>query len=143
MQSTVPGVKVAPMFFSRSASPVQDGSRPLGSDRDGTAGAGLPAGSRTRLGGQAIMVTDRGARLDDGTLAGSVITMDRAFGVLTRDVGLTVVDAVRLLATTPAEQLGLVGQGVIRQGAVADLVVLTPAGEVRQTFVAGQPMLEQ
>ena len=39
---------------------------------DGTAGSGLPVGTRTRLGGYTIIVTDRTAVLDDGTLAGSV-----------------------------------------------------------------------
>jgi N-acetylglucosamine-6-phosphate deacetylase len=43
---------------------------------DGTAGAGLPAGTRTAIGGRPITVRDA-AYLDDGTLAGSVLTMDR------------------------------------------------------------------
>ena len=39
---------------------------------DGTAGSGLPVGSRTRLGDQEIVVTGRTAELADGTLAGSM-----------------------------------------------------------------------
>ena len=45
---------------------------------DGTAGSGLPRGSHARLGGRTITVGDA-AYLEDGTLAGSVLTMDRAF----------------------------------------------------------------
>src|SRR5918992_3035817 len=48
---------------------------------DGTAGAGLPRGSEAQLGGRRIRVGDA-AYLDDGTIAGSVLTMDQAFAVL-------------------------------------------------------------
>jgi N-acetylglucosamine-6-phosphate deacetylase len=91
---------------------------------DGTAGSGLPVGSRTRLGGRAIVVTERTAELEDGTLAGSVLTMDGAFRVLVGKVGLSVVDAARLCSTTPAEQLRLRDMGRLAAGALADLVIL-------------------
>ena len=104
---------------------------------DGTAGAGLPAGSCARLGGRNITVGDV-ARLDDGTLAGSVATMDRVFAMLVARAGQSLVEAVALCATTPARELGLVGQGVIAPGALADLVVLTPGLQVEQTWVGGR-----
>ena len=109
---------------------------------DGTAGAGLPVGSRARLGSHPIIVTPHSAVLEDGTLAGSTLTMDRAFGVLIDRVGLGVVDAARLCATTPAERLGLSGTGAVAAGNLADLVVLGPGRRVRQTFVAGIAALE-
>jgi N-acetylglucosamine-6-phosphate deacetylase len=40
---------------------------------DGTAAAGLPTGSRARLGDQTIIAGDRTALLEDGTLAGSMM----------------------------------------------------------------------
>ena len=43
---------------------------------DATAVAGLPAGSRARLGDQTIIAGERTAVLEDGTLAGSILTMD-------------------------------------------------------------------
>lgn len=104
---------------------------------DGTAGAGLPAGSCARLGGRNITVGDV-ARLDDGTLAGSVATMDRVFAMLVAKAGQSLVEAAILCATTPARELGLVGQGVIAQGALADLTVLTPGLQVEQTWVGGR-----
>jgi N-acetylglucosamine-6-phosphate deacetylase len=106
---------------------------------DGTAGSGLPVGSRTTLGGRPIVVTARSAELDDGTLAGSVLTMDAAFRMLVNEVGLTVVEAARLCATTPARQLGLTETGRIEAGAAADLVVLDRQLQVEQTYLAGQP----
>jgi N-acetylglucosamine-6-phosphate deacetylase len=103
---------------------------------DGTAGSGLPAGSRATLGGQAITVGDV-ARLEDGTMAGSVATMDRVFRCLVNDCGLDPVQAAHMTSTTPARELGLVGHGVIAVGAVADLVVLDSRLHVVSTWVSG------
>ena len=104
---------------------------------DGTAGSGLPVGSRTLLGGRPVVVTERSAELDDGTLAGSVLTMDGAFRTLRRQVGLTVVEAASLCASSPARQLGLTETGRIEVGALADLVVLDDQLRVAQTYLAG------
>lgn len=103
---------------------------------DGTAGSGLPRGSRTTIGGRPISIRDA-AYLDDGTLAGSTLTMDRAFAKLTTEVGLSLSDAATVCATTPARALGLQGLGVIAPGAIADLVVLNRDLKVVQTWVAG------
>ena len=93
---------------------------------DGTAGAGLPTGSRTRIGDRPIVVTDRCALLEDGTLAGSILSMDGAFRTLVKAVTLSLSDASRMCSTTPAEELGLADYGSIAVGKTADLVVLTP-----------------
>ena len=103
---------------------------------DGTAGSGLPRGAHAHLGGRRITVGDV-ARLDDGTLAGSVLTMDKAFACLAGAAGAGLVDAARMCATTPARELGLDGHGVIAEGAVADLVVLDAGLGVRQTWIGG------
>lgn len=107
---------------------------------DGTAGSGLPAGTCARLGGQAITVGPNrdAARLADGTLAGSVATMDQVFGMLVTRVGQSLVEAATLCAGTPARELGLTGQGIIAPGSLADLVVLTPGLRVVQTWVGGR-----
>jgi len=104
---------------------------------DATAGAGLAPGARAALGGRAITIRDA-AYLDDGTLAGSVLTMNRAFALLTSVMGLSVVDAAIVCATTPARALGLQGFGVISPGAVADLAILGPDLTVTQTWIAGE-----
>lgn len=104
---------------------------------DGTAGSGLPAGSRTLIGGRPITVRDA-AYLDDGTLAGSVLTMDRAFAKLVTSMALSLIEAATICATTPARTLGLQGHGVIAPGATADLAVLNRDLEVVHTFVGGK-----
>ena len=65
---------------------------------DGTAGSGLPRGSRATIGGRPISIRDA-AYLDDGTLAGSTLTMDRAFAKLITEVGLSLSDAATACAT--------------------------------------------
>jgi N-acetylglucosamine-6-phosphate deacetylase len=103
---------------------------------DGTAGSGLSPGSFAVLGGRQIRVGDA-AYLDDGTIAGSVLTMDQAFQRLVTLMGLSVVDAATVCSTTPARALRLQGFGVIAVGAVADLVVLDRELNVVQTFIGG------
>ncbi|MGE3841553.1 MAG: N-acetylglucosamine-6-phosphate deacetylase [Vicinamibacterales bacterium] len=105
---------------------------------DGTAGAGLQAGARTRLGGRSIVVGDGAAYLDDGTLAGSVLTMDAAFRGLVNRFGCTPWEAAACCATNPARALGLGEMGEIRPGALADLVVLERDWCVRETWVGGR-----
>ena len=105
---------------------------------DGTAGSGLPVGSRTRLGGRTIVVTERSAALEDGTLAGSILTMDGALRSLVEQAGVSLVDAARMCATSPAEQMGLADTGQIAVGKTADLVVLDSALKVRQTYLRGR-----
>jgi N-acetylglucosamine-6-phosphate deacetylase len=104
---------------------------------DGTAGSGLPRGSKAMLGGRPITVGDV-ASLDDGTFAGSVLTMDGAFRMLVNGARVSLVVAARMCATTPAAALGLPDLGSIRPGAIADLVMLGPRLEVVRTMIAGQ-----
>jgi N-acetylglucosamine-6-phosphate deacetylase len=103
---------------------------------DGTAGSGLPIGSKATIGGYAITIRDA-AYLDDGTIAGSSLTMDRAFAKLTAEMGLSLSDAATVCSTTPARALGLQGLGVIAAGAIADFVVLARDLTVVQTWVGG------
>jgi N-acetylglucosamine-6-phosphate deacetylase len=83
------------------------------------------------------------ATLDDGTLAGSVATMDRAFACLTGPCGIDVVSAAQVCATTPAQQLKLVGHGAIVPGAIADLAVLDDSYRPLQTWIGGRRVWER
>jgi N-acetylglucosamine-6-phosphate deacetylase len=105
---------------------------------DGTAGAGLAAGTMTRLGGRAIRVSDQAALLEDGTLAGSTLTMDRAFRNIVTLFHAPITAAAIMCSTTPARALGLTRFGVIADGNVADLVVLDRAFRVTRTFIDGE-----
>jgi N-acetylglucosamine-6-phosphate deacetylase len=108
---------------------------------DATAVAGLPAGSRARLGDQTIIAGERTAILEDGTLAGSILTMDGAFRMLVNVMRIALPDAARMCATTPAAAVGIAEIGSIAPGKWADLAVLRRDLRVRQTYVAGEPAL--
>ncbi|MDA3629853.1 N-acetylglucosamine-6-phosphate deacetylase [Saccharopolyspora sp. WRP15-2] len=79
------------------------------------------------LGKLPVTVTDGEARLADGSLAGSTLTMDVAFRNLVESGGQSVPAAVAAASTKPAQLLGLDDRiGAIRPGLAADLVVLNP-----------------
>jgi len=105
---------------------------------DGTAGSGMDVGSVAMLGGRRIRVTDQAAILDDGTLAGSTLTMDGAFGTIVAGFGFSVAEAAVMCSTTPARELGLTGFGVIAEGGIADIVVLNRQFQVVRTFIDGE-----
>ncbi len=105
---------------------------------DSTAAAGLPDGTY-ELGDARIEVVGGVARLAGReTLAGSTLTMDRAFrNVLSLGYGLE--HAFRMASTTPAESLGLALElGAVAPGRRADLVVLGDAMDIAATFVEGR-----
>jgi N-acetylglucosamine-6-phosphate deacetylase len=80
---------------------------------------------------------DGAPRLPDGTLAGSVLTMDQAIRVACA-AGVPLEHAIRAATTNPARLLGLHDRGDIAIGRRADLVALTPTLEIEQVWVAGR-----
>lgn len=89
-----------------------------------------------------VQVVDGAPRLRDGTLAGSVLTMDGAVRNVV-DAGVDLADAVRAASTTPASLLGDTLRGRIAVGSRADLVVLGSDDlGVRRTIVGGQTVWE-
>lgn len=122
--------------------------RALGRERaiaitDGTAASGLAPGTATHLGSGRLTTGPDVARLDDGTWAGSTLTMDAAFRNLTTKFGCGLVDAARLCATNPARALGGAAMGAIVPGAAADFVVLDRQLRVVQTFIDGVCVFER
>jgi N-acetylglucosamine-6-phosphate deacetylase len=102
---------------------------------DATAATGMPDGTY-QLGPIQVQVKD-GRCMMDGKLAGSVLTMDRAVRNIIRFAKWTLQDAVRAATLNPARAVGLAQRGVIAPGAEANIVVMSPAGEVLKTIVRG------
>jgi N-acetylglucosamine-6-phosphate deacetylase len=103
----------------------------------------LPDGEY-HLGAQQIFVQDGAARLADGTLASSTLTMDAAVRNIVRMCNVPLVDAVYMAATTPAAAMGWSERrGRIAPGLDADLVVLTPDLTVLETWVGGRALVPQ
>jgi N-acetylglucosamine-6-phosphate deacetylase len=114
------------------------GARGIMAITDGTGGSGLLPGSTATLGGRRIRVSEDAALLDDGTLAGSTLTMDGAFRRIVTSFGGSVVDAAAMCATTPARALGLRGHGAIEADAIADVLVLDRSFRVMATIIDGE-----
>lgn len=86
-----------------------------------------------------VRLTESGrvARLADGTLAGSTLTMDRAVANLVA-AGVDPVEAIAAATSGPADVLRE-KRGRIEVGAPGDLAALSDQGEVERVWVAGQP----
>lgn len=87
---------------------------------DAMEAAGLPDGEYA-LGGQKVFVRSGEARLANGTLAGSVLTMPRALDNLIRKFGIDPAMACALCTASPAASIGAERCGHIVPGAPAPL----------------------
>lgn len=103
---------------------------------DSTAGAGVPDGEY-RLGTHTVFKKEGAMRLEDGTLAGSALTMDRALANLVA-IGLPLADAARRLSTIPADWIGEEQVGRLVEGAHADIVVLGGNLELASVVLGGR-----
>ncbi|MDQ3752988.1 MAG: N-acetylglucosamine-6-phosphate deacetylase [Actinomycetota bacterium] len=102
---------------------------------DAIMAAGLGDGAY-RLGDRDVTVADGAARLDDGTLAGSVATMDEGVRNLMA-LGASPADALDASSRVPARLVGRSDLGDLLPGAPADIVVLDDSMTVRRTLVDG------
>ncbi|AZR72256.1 N-acetylglucosamine-6-phosphate deacetylase [Anoxybacter fermentans] len=110
---------------------------------DAMRAAGLEDGEY-ELGGLKVWKKGKEARLADGTLAGSTLTMQEAVQNAVRMVGLSIVDVMQMAATNPARLLGLEDRkGSIEIGKNADLTLLTPDLEVRETIIEGRVVYQK
>ena len=105
---------------------------------DAMAALGMPPGTY-RLGDLAVTVDADDARLADGTLAGSLLTLDRALRNLVAWTGCTLNDALATVTSTPAAALGLDHErGRIAPGYIADFVLFTPELRIHTVIIGGQ-----
>jgi N-acetylglucosamine-6-phosphate deacetylase len=104
--------------------------------------AGLPAGKYLTGGlAQVVWVETTGAppRLEDGTIAGSGLSMDAAVRNLVTLAGFSRVEAFTMTALTPARVLGLVGQkGEIAPGRDADICLYSRELQLERTYIGGK-----
>ena len=99
---------------------------------------GLPDGI-SELGGQKVYVKNGEARLEDGTLAGSVLQMNRAIQNMVTKVGVPFTQAVDYATVNPAKTLGIDSEcGSINVGKRADFAVLNKDFDVILTVQGGK-----
>ncbi|HPT83103.1 MAG TPA: N-acetylglucosamine-6-phosphate deacetylase [Limnochordia bacterium] len=116
--------------------------RALGPERivlvtDSVQATGLPDGEYV-LGDHKIYVRDGAARLPEGSLAGSTLTLKQAVQNMIEKIGVDLVDAFRMASFNPAQTIGLKYRGWIREGYKADFVLLTPDFQVQKTIISGR-----
>jgi N-acetylglucosamine-6-phosphate deacetylase len=100
--------------------------------------AAAPARTGTfTLGDRTIQVSDDAARLDDGTLAGSVLTLERAVRNLV-GLGVPLADALAAVTAVPARLVGHPELGTLRPRTPADIAVLDDQHRVVRTLVSGR-----
>jgi len=104
---------------------------------DAISATGMPDG-RYQLGPILVDVKD-GKCTSNGSLAGSVLTMDRAVRNVTEFAGWSLQNAVRAATLNPARSVGLAAEcGTLASGTEADFIVLSKRGEVLKTVVHGR-----
>jgi len=103
---------------------------------DAIAALGMPAGTYS-LAGQTIKVDGSSARLENNTLAGSLLTPVKALQNLLSITQCSLAEALACWTLNPAKVLGINDRGAIFPGAVADIVLLSSDYQVAATFVAG------
>jgi N-acetylglucosamine-6-phosphate deacetylase len=105
---------------------------------DAMAALGMPPG-RYGLGDWEVISDGEAARLADGRLAGSVLSLDQAVRNLVKFAGCSPAQAISTVTSVPASVLGLgSSRGHIAPGSRADLVLLDNELRVVTTVVGGE-----
>lgn len=119
--------------------------RSIGADRlclisDATSGAGLPDGSRFRMGEMEYVVGDGvGMLLDYTAFAGSTTLLNRIVKIVMDQVGVPLFEAVRMASLTPARVIGMdQRKGSLAPGKDADLVVFDDDFNPLQVMIGGR-----
>lgn len=98
---------------------------------------GFPDGV-SELGGQKVIVKDNQARLENGSLAGSVLTFDQAFRNIIEFTGCSLSDAVQMSSVNQAREFGLASKGSLAKAKDADFVMMDKELNVLNTVLGGQ-----
>jgi N-acetylglucosamine-6-phosphate deacetylase len=114
------------------------GARDVALITDAVAPAGLPEGDYDFV-GRPVIVCEGAVRLANGSLAGSVLTLDQAVRNIVTFAGLGWSEAIGMATHTPARIAGVdARKGSIVPGGDADLVALDNQGFVQRTWVRGR-----
>jgi N-acetylglucosamine-6-phosphate deacetylase len=109
---------------------------------DATAAVGRPDGEHT-LGSHRVIVHGDLCLLPDGTIAGSMLTMNRAARNAIAFSGCSLAEAIRMATLVPAQIAGVADRkGSLEPGKDADLVLLRPDFTVAATMIEGRMVYE-
>ncbi|MEL6405095.1 MAG: N-acetylglucosamine-6-phosphate deacetylase [Chloroflexota bacterium] len=103
---------------------------------DAMRATGIGAG-QYKLGDYDVTVDDRRATLADGTLAGSILTMDVALRNLLQIADYDIADIWRTTSYNATQSIGIDNKGLIQIGYDADFVLVNQDVDVIMTICAG------
>ena len=105
---------------------------------DAMVAAGMPDGVY-KLGELDVRVVDGKCVIDENTLAGSTLTLDRGVKNFTAFTGAAIDEVTRLASRNPARMMGLESEvGSLLPGRAADITVLDKKNEVVETILRGK-----
>jgi N-acetylglucosamine-6-phosphate deacetylase len=90
------------------------------------------------LGGQTVSVKEGIARIANGALAGSTLTMDKAIRNMVAFTDLPLQKIIGMASAVPARAMKLPNKGQLKAGCDADVVLLNRELEVMLTIVGGK-----
>lgn len=100
--------------------------------------AGCMKDGKSELGGQTVYVKDGSARLEDGTLAGSILTLNKAVYNFFNNTNLKLHEAIALATINPARVIKLDNKkGSLEIGKDADITIFNEAFDALVTMVEG------
>ncbi|MBX4261097.1 N-acetylglucosamine-6-phosphate deacetylase [Clostridium estertheticum] len=105
--------------------------------------AGCIKSGVSELGGQKVIVKNGAARLEDGTLAGSVLTLNKAILNMLRNSDLKIYDVVAMATINPAKVINMDNKkGSLEIGYDADIAIFNDDIDVSFTIVEGKIVYE-
>ena len=116
----------------------------LGAERtvvitDAQAAAGLENGATFEFAGQIARAQCGAAYLEDGTLAGSILTMHQALHNMLEITGVSLSQAVGMLSLNPARAAQVADRkGLLQEGYDADLLIFDSSLRLQATICRGQ-----
>lgn len=103
---------------------------------------GLPYGEYT-LGGAKIIYNDIVCRLEDGTVAGSVLQLNHGVWNVYKNSDIPLYECVNCASLNPATAIGLAEhKGSLETGKDADIVITDQNFEVKKTIIRGETRYE-
>ncbi len=106
---------------------------------DTLSAAGMPSGSSYSIGDIQVKITDEGKAItNDGTLAGSTLTLEKAVVNVVHNLDISLANAIHMASLNPARLLGIDDhKGSLAKGKDADFIVLDNNLKVKETFIEG------
>lgn len=96
----------------------------------------------SEIGGQKVIVKEGEARLEDGTLAGSVLKLNEALKNFYEHAEISLPELISMVTSIPAQRLNL-PIGLLEKGYDADLVLFDKDFEISSVYVDGNSVFKR